>query len=347
MSTTPTTASPAVLASAEIMAKSTDERSASLDSEAHEGGVDKESCAASANLAMTADLVSDLPCTDEDATATLDTTVTTVPAYPQKSVFFYITDPEEADEALRHIDFGHIGFDTEENQKKVDNTEDVQLVSTAVEPIIDADGVNWTTATLCIVQVAIPGYVYIFDVKRMQLIPQELRRIIGSSAIAKVGSGLINDGRVLHEEAGIAIMNLVEVGMMVKYADAERYGKEDAAGISLERCVKDVLGFKLDKSNRATFVWDGEEEADEKQRLFVDAGLDAQASLEVYDRVRVSLRHKELSLGRLIPDDWYTYDFIGGKATRMDLNWEGKKIPWAANLCPWYSRGSFQGYHYQ
>ncbi|KAJ7168108.1 ribonuclease H-like domain-containing protein [Mycena crocata] len=321
------------------------ESDSSVDTQVLGGDSDNEICSASADTTIEAESAMGMADLGQIPTAVAQSTVATLMAYPQKSVFFYITDPEEADEALRAIDFGHVGFDTEETQKKAPHTEAGQDVY--VEPMMDADGVNWATATVCIIQIAVPGYVYIFDVKRMQLIPKELRRVLGSSAIAKVGSGLINDGKTLQEEAGINVLNLVEVGMMAKYADAEKYADEDAAGISLERCVKDVLGFKLDKSNRATFVWDGEQEASEAQKLFVDAGLDGQASLEVYNRVRVSLRHRELQLGRLVPDDWYTYDYIEGKATRIDRTCRQQKLPWAANLCPWYKRGQFQGYHYQ
>ncbi|KAJ7145435.1 hypothetical protein C8R43DRAFT_1130105 [Mycena crocata] len=88
---------------------------------------------------------------------------------------------------------------------------------------------------------------------------------------------------------------------MTKYANPEWYDREDTGGISLDRCVLDLFGMKLDKSNRATFEWDGEGALTTEQQVY--AGLDTQALLEVYHAAWTFLHAKELELGYLIPDD--------------------------------------------
>ena len=88
--------------------------------------------------------------------------------------------------------------------------------------------------------------------------PQELRRLIETDSILKVGCGFVNDGKVIHESVGINVRKFVEVGMMVKFSEPERYAEESATGLSLERCVKHVFNCQLDKTKCRVFKWDSD-----------------------------------------------------------------------------------------
>ncbi|KAJ7429287.1 ribonuclease H-like domain-containing protein [Mycena galericulata] len=219
-----------------------------------------------------------------------------LPAYKPDRVFRYIANVYEADNALRRIYKGKVGFDSEFITEDAAEAVQVTLTRSNEEGHHETvhigrtskyendsetegtyDGIDWVSAKLCIVQVAVATCVYIIDVKRMRGFPRELRRIIEDKTIAKVGVGFINDGRVIWDATGVNAKNFVDVGLMAKYGDPERYREEDAQGLSLERCVKDILGCKIDKTHRTTWRWD--------QNLspahLTYAGLDAQASLEV------------------------------------------------------------------
>ncbi|KAJ7440934.1 ribonuclease H-like domain-containing protein, partial [Mycena galericulata] len=280
---------------------------------------------------------------------------TCLQAYKPDRVFRYIANVYEADNALRRIRSGKVGFDSEQKIEEpvvVPNAEaSDQATAEIVSPVTNStsysaakdayDNVDWVAAKLCIVQIAVAGCVYIIDVKRMRGFPRELKRIIEDKTIAKVGVGFTNDGRVIWQEVGVNANNFVDVGLMAKYGDPERYREEDGQGLSLERCVKDILGFKLDKSHRTIWQWD--QNLDPAHLIY--AGLDAQASLEVYWEVVDLVRGKSQSLGRVISDDWYTFDCVEGKAVRIQETIRGERLPWAMNLCPWYKRGKFQGYY--
>ena len=76
-----------------------------------------------------------------------------------------------------------------------------------------------------------------------------------------------------------------------------------------------------------------------------DAALDAQASLEVYMWAKEKLQNKCDALGKPIPEDWYTYNFLEGKATRLQRSIRMEDRPWAQNLCQWYQAGRFHQYY--
>ncbi|KAJ7156830.1 ribonuclease H-like domain-containing protein [Mycena crocata] len=179
------------------------------------------------------------------------------PAYPVKSQFRYIANVHEANNALRGIVNAQVGFDTEQTiSGSATAAASNGQYGTQHPESHSGDGINWSASKLCIVQVAIPGQVYVLDVKHMRAIPEQLQRILTSKNIPKVGCGVINDTKIINEETGIAVRRFVDVGLMVKLADAEKYSEEDFSGIGLERCVRDVLGYQLDKSNTLTLKWD-------------------------------------------------------------------------------------------
>ncbi|KAJ7511763.1 ribonuclease H-like domain-containing protein [Mycena galericulata] len=289
-------------------------------------------------------------CCGEATTARLVAITPELPGYNANRTFRYIANVYEADNALRKITKGRVGFDTEFITKataqitREQGTQSERLrhevAGRPSEGEVNYDLIDWTAAKLCVVQVAVTEIVYIIDVKLMRGFPRELRRIVESNTIAKVGVGLNTDGRVLWDETGIDASNFVDVGLMAKYGDPERYMDEDGTGISLERSVRDILGFYLDKTHRTDWEWDNGMSS--AQLLY--AGLDAQASLEVYLEVKELIHTKAQSLGRIIPEDWYTFDCLEGKPVRRQQTVRGDRLQWASNLCPWYKKGRFQGY---
>ncbi|KAJ7171855.1 ribonuclease H-like domain-containing protein [Mycena crocata] len=239
--------------------------------------------------------------------------VVPIPPYPVKYVFRYIGNVHEANNALRHIVRGAVGFDTEHTDPKGDDSIDVDATLDDARPLQhpeshSGDGINWAASKLCIVQVAEGGRVYIVDVKRMRAFPEQLRRIVTSTTIAKVGCGIVNDGRVVGDCTGVCGNAFVDVGLMVKFANAERYAEEDGTGLGLERCVREVFGTYLDKTVTAKLKWD--ENITPEHMLY--AGLDAQASLEVFQDAVWQIIGKELQIARVISKDWYTFNWEAG-----------------------------------
>ncbi|KAJ7698792.1 ribonuclease H-like domain-containing protein [Mycena metata] len=257
-----------------------------------------------------------------------------LPAYEQMSVFTVLTEKGQAETALSVIQQGPIGLDTE--------------FCDPPAPVINADGTAqmadpWQLMKLCVVQIAIPGEVFILPVKIMKAFPDNLRRILESEAIAKAGVGLPLDGKVLFDAIGngLVIRNMVDIGLMTKYSRVELYLDQDQSPLGLERCVQDILHRKLDKELQKS-VWSGS--LTEAQVKY--AGLDAQASLEVFSAVEPRLQQKALSVPRGIPVNWYTFDCREGKPTRLATAYNGAYMPWSAKFCTWYMAGRFRGYHF-
>lgn len=187
-------------------------------------------------------------------------------------------DSESAvNRALSDIVTGPVGFDTEFTNPPTVAGE-ARLVLEQTDP--------WYFKRLCVVQVAIPDKVFIIAVKIMkgerylttftpsyihtndtnEAFPSELRRILESEAIPKVGVGFPIDDKVLYEAAGegLVIRNLVDIGLMTKFCDPQAYPSQDQTPLGLARCVQDVLGMEMDKLGQKTLRWDGELTEDHK-----------------------------------------------------------------------------------
>jgi hypothetical protein len=76
--------------------------------------------------------------------------------------------------------------------------------------------------------------------------PRELRRIIESDCIAKVGTGFLSDGLILFIDCGCNARLFRDVGFMIRLIWPEEYA-ERGGPLSLEDCVKDLFQKKLDK----------------------------------------------------------------------------------------------------
>ncbi|KAJ6489530.1 ribonuclease H-like domain-containing protein [Mycena vitilis] len=254
-----------------------------------------------------------------------------LPIYRTKGICRYIANEFECDNALRKVTEGPLGLDTE-------------FLDVLAQKVLDRPPwfrIDWYSIKLCVVQLALRDRVIVIDVKRMRVVPNELVRILQSRTIAKVGVGFLADGRVIWDGPRINVQNLVDVGLMAKLAKPEKYAEEDFAPLSLERCVKDVLGMQLDKALQQS-AWD--EDLTAAQVTY--AALDAQASLEVFHVLSAMVRKKGVALGiQEIPEDWYSFDCQAGKPTRRMCSWRGEVLPWSTKFCPWWSAGKFQGYY--
>lgn len=144
---------------------------------------------------------------------------------------------------------------------------------------------------------------------------------------------------------------------MARLADPVRY-MHITTGVSLQDCVAHLLFRYLDKKAGAATNWSGDLTGEEImcESNFVltsageltdclDAGLDTQATLEAYAVVSRQLRAKEIELGRIIPEDWYTHHYMDGLATRIVTSINGDRCPWTFTICPWYVSGAFSNYH--
>lgn len=94
--------------------------------------------------------------------------------------------------------------------------------------------------------------------------PKELRRILLSPDIAKVGVRLTRDISVLWDDLRTEMENLVDVGMMARLLLAEKYLKQAYSNMSLEMSVEDVLGYSL-KKDLGESNWSLEQLSDEQK----------------------------------------------------------------------------------
>ncbi|KAJ7479930.1 hypothetical protein FB451DRAFT_1172015 [Mycena latifolia] len=127
---------------------------------------------------------------------------------------------------------------------------------------------------------------------------------------------------------GINCKGFVEVRLMVKFTNLEDYHHQDQMLVGLNKCVRNVLGLQREQ-------WD---EMTPQHILY--AGLGAQASLDVYQVIKLHFDIKDSSIPRGIPEDWYKHNFANSLLTQLGMNIV-RVFP--AKFCSWYNRGSFRG----
>jgi hypothetical protein len=154
------------------------------------------------------------------------------------------------------------------------------------------------------------------------------------------------------------INKLVDVGLMAKLLFCEKYSESGYSNLSMIVAVAEVLGAYIPKELRLS-NWGVEltpEQIECKQCTFTpvdsdgnprstDAGVDAIASLRLYEKLTTALDSKATSLGQDIPEDWYSFNSARGEPTRVDLSFRGEELPWTPRVCPWFFLGKFQGYY--
>jgi ribonuclease D len=80
--------------------------------------------------------------------------------------------------------------------------------------------------------------------------PVQLRRVLTSNEIVKVGVGLVNDISVVWNDLRIDLNNLVDVGLMARLLLAEKYAAGAYQNLSMDVAVREIMGCKLDKAEQ-------------------------------------------------------------------------------------------------
>ncbi|KAK7019588.1 ribonuclease H-like domain-containing protein [Favolaschia claudopus] len=186
--------------------------------------------------------------------------------YEQQQTIFLISDADEANTRLRLIGRTQSSASTV-NSKFVKKTKIFQTVK-------DQRG------KVCTVQLTIHDSTYVLDMTRIDGCPVELRRILEDPTIAKAGTGLHCDGKIISECFSIDVKNCQDLGCMIRIALPISY-KDTTSPLSLQQCVADILHRDLKKDDRKA-DWElglSDNGAGRPvDRLLLYAALDAQAA---------------------------------------------------------------------
>ncbi|KAJ7105529.1 hypothetical protein C8R44DRAFT_745692 [Mycena epipterygia] len=154
----------------------------------------------------------------------------------------------------------------------------------------------------------------------------ELRRILESPNIKKVGIGLIKDINVVWDDLQTDMKHLVDTGMMTS--------------------VEDIFGYTIWKE-LTTSGWVADNLTDTQIRCRAacrlvagDAGgagagaaLDAIASLRLHEVLVDTLDRKGQEIDVIIPFTWYTLNLRMGEAMRLKPAADGSELAWRAAEC--------------
>ncbi|KAJ7677844.1 ribonuclease H-like domain-containing protein [Mycena polygramma] len=280
-----------------------------------------------------------------------------LPLFPYKQTIFYITTEHQANNALRKIVSGKVGFDTEYTHRRPTPEEqhiiDALPAGGAVRKnailgwqIVELQTrvpfpVAWNNIGLRLVQIATDDAAYVLDMWKIRAYPAELWRVLTSPDIAKVGVGASNDVLVFWDDLRTDTQNVVDAGMMARLLLAENYPKQAYGPLSLKNSVADVLGYTVVKELTES-DWRSDELTAEQKEY---AAVDAIASLALYNTIEAPLAQKGVDLQIDIPSAWYTFNSKNGEPTRIKGAIDGSEIPWKTGDCTWYSGGKFIGYH--
>ncbi|KAJ7135573.1 ribonuclease H-like domain-containing protein [Mycena epipterygia] len=271
-------------------------------------------------------------------------------------VAHYLTCEESVNSALRFIVDGVVRFDTEFLERQPTSAEKIindtmALVGGSRKSAIQAwqalelrmspnFPLAWNTMGLCVVQIARGRDVWIIHLSLMKAFPSELRRILTSSDVSKVGVGLLSDISVVWNDLRIDLNCLVDVGMMARLALAEAHTLGAYQNLSMDVCAREVLSCEVDKTQQVS-NW--------RQRLTQQqiqyAGTDAMVSLRLYEVLLPRLHLQALQLRREISPAWYCFNSRLGEAIRTKRTIRNEVVPWSTKDCPWFFAGKFQGYY--
>ncbi|KAJ7474797.1 ribonuclease H-like domain-containing protein [Mycena latifolia] len=174
----------------------------------------------------------------------------------------------------------------------------------------------------------------------MRAMPSELRRILLSPHIRKVGVGLPSDILVIWDDLRMDMKNLTDAGLMAKLAIADRYPKQAYGNLSLKASVEEILGYELPK-DLTTSNWSSKDLRDDQIKY---AALDAVAALRLFEVLEAELDRKSALIEQAIPDAWYRFNSRSGEPVRLKLSPEGVELPWKVNDCTWYVGGKYSGW---
>ncbi|KAJ7939465.1 ribonuclease H-like domain-containing protein [Mycena leptocephala] len=272
------------------------------------------------------------------------------------SVVIYITSESQANLCLCIITEGEVGFDTEFTERRPTREERAMihalpaganrrtaLLGWQIAEITKHSKfpVAWDNVGLRCIQLVIEGVVWVLDMRKIRAIPRELRRILMSYLIKKVCVGVLKDINVIWDDLRIEMNNVCDSGMMARLMLTDKYPKHGYSNLSLKTSVEDILGFAIDK-DLALSDWSTNKLSDEQ---ITYAALDAVASLELYNSLKVGLANKSNEIRKQIPEGWYTFNTKLGEPTRTTRGPEGMAVMWRPSDCTWYSGNKFVGYY--
>ncbi|KAJ7642615.1 ribonuclease H-like domain-containing protein [Mycena polygramma] len=201
--------------------------------------------------------------------------------------------------------------------------------------------VAWSNIGLRLVQTSTRNEVWVLDMWRIKAFPSELRRILESRHILKVGVGLVRDIQVIWDDLRCEMKSLVDAGMMARLLLAEKYPKGSYNNLALKTSVEDVLGYSVSKELSES-DWSASKLTDEQKRY---AALDAIASIRLHDVLVKELEAKSKRIDSPISAAWYTFNTRIGEPTRQRRGVDsGQEIIWKTSDCTWFAGGKFQGY---
>ncbi|KAJ7462829.1 ribonuclease H-like domain-containing protein [Mycena galericulata] len=235
-----------------------------------------------------------------------------LPIFPSTYWVHYLTTEAAVNRALRHIVDGVVGFDTESIPRQATQQERIindmidlvggsrksailgwhVLESTLCDPFPYA----WPTMGLSVVQISRGRNVWVIHLRQIRALPAELRRILTSPHIIKVGVGLMSDISTVWNDLRLDLVRLVDVGMMARLVLVEQYPSGAYQNLSLEVSVEQVLGYRMDKSEQ---VSDWSMPLKPSQVRY--AAVDAIAALRLYEHLLPRIRIQARTLGRDIP----------------------------------------------
>ncbi|KAJ7629543.1 hypothetical protein B0H17DRAFT_1218193 [Mycena rosella] len=190
----------------------------------------------------------------------------TMQAFPRKHTLVRVHTERHANEVLKAIQDGDIGFDTEFTDSRptaeknlIDNRLgkgtaahksailEWQIVELGMHKVFP---VACNNIGLCLVHIARDDNVWVLDMWKIGAIPKELKRILYYSDQAF--TGLIKDVTVIWDDLCIEMRNLADVGMMTKLVLAEKYPKMAYGNLMLKTSAEDILELDLPKDLSAS-----------------------------------------------------------------------------------------------
>ncbi|KAJ7881450.1 ribonuclease H-like domain-containing protein [Mycena leptocephala] len=276
--------------------------------------------------------------------------------FPTQHVVVYVDTETQANEVLREIMDGEIGIDTELTERIPTIQEHAIIQALPASPnrktailgwqivelaMYQQFPVAWDNMGLRLVQIARDDTAWVLDMRRMRALPNELRRILLSGEIKKVGVGILRDAAIIWEDLRTDMKNVVDAGMMARLLLVEKYQKQAYSNLSLKISVEEILGFTI-KRDLSQSDW-GAKKLNKEQIAY--AALDAVAALKLYRATKVRLERKKDEIHTDIPTGWYTFNMKWGEPTRMKPGLDGSDVPWKHSDCTWFGGGKFLGYY--
>ncbi|KAJ7739524.1 ribonuclease H-like domain-containing protein [Mycena metata] len=289
-------------------------------------------------------MTSDLPGSAELAVTVQDAAVPPeLPFFSHSCTVHYLNTESAVNSALSPIVDGVVGLDTEFVKRTL--TPEEKIIDDTINLVIqraihDSFLYAWDNMGLRLVQVAAGNDVWVINLGEIRAYPRELRRILTSTTIVKVGVGILSDITVVWNDLRSEVQNSVDCGLMARLVFAEKHPNGGFNNLSLVDCAAEVLGCRVDKSLQVS-DWTGPLSVEQVRY----AGTDAVVSLRLYERLTLDVVTRAAALDRNIPVGWYGFNSRMGEPIRLKKNVAGAEVSWSTKDCPWFFGGRFQGYY--